>query len=77
MSDSRTPSPANSDTYSHPADKLFSLYLKEAEKVDRQMVEDWKGTTDGILIFVCGILRCSLITIMTMVLCRLVFSPLL
>ncbi|KAF9468351.1 hypothetical protein BDZ94DRAFT_1154121, partial [Collybia nuda] len=30
---------------------MFSIYLKEAEKVDRQMVEDWKGTTDGILIF--------------------------
>jgi hypothetical protein len=33
---------------------MFSLYLKEAEKIDRQMIEDWKGTTDGILIFVRG-----------------------
>jgi hypothetical protein len=46
---------ANADDRQSP-DFMFSLYLKEAEKVDRQMVEDWKGTTDGILIFVRGML---------------------
>jgi hypothetical protein len=67
--------PANSATYSHPADKMFSLYLKEAEKVDRQMVEDWKGTTDGILIFV-RVIYLSVLTL-TSFLHRQVFSPLL
>jgi hypothetical protein len=54
---------------------MFSLYLKEAEKVDRQMVEDWKGTTDGILIFVRRILLAVLIV--ASLLRRLVFFPLL
>jgi hypothetical protein len=47
----------------HPADKMFSLYWKKAEKVDRQMVEDWKGTTDGIFIFVRGILLSDLVVL--------------
>jgi hypothetical protein len=30
---------------------MFLLYLKEAEQIDRLMATNWKGTTDGILIF--------------------------
>ncbi|KZV66109.1 hypothetical protein PENSPDRAFT_551550, partial [Peniophora sp. CONT] len=31
--------------------KLWSLYLNDAEKRDKERVEHWKGSTDGILIF--------------------------
>jgi hypothetical protein len=47
---------ATPDSYRHNADMMFSLYLGEAEKIDRQLVGDWKGTADGILIFVRGVL---------------------
>lgn len=34
------------------ARKFWSLYVLKAEKVDKELVESWKGDTDGILIFV-------------------------
>ncbi|TDL27681.1 hypothetical protein BD410DRAFT_869054, partial [Rickenella mellea] len=34
-----------------PTDKMWSLYLAEAEKVDKALVESWTGDMDGILIF--------------------------
>lgn len=29
------------------------MYISEAEKFDKALVESWKGDMDGILIFVC------------------------
>ncbi|KAI0031456.1 hypothetical protein K488DRAFT_52034, partial [Vararia minispora EC-137] len=37
--------------FSDPKDKLWSLYLRNAEEEDRVNIESWKGDTDGILIF--------------------------
>ncbi|KAI9447530.1 hypothetical protein H4582DRAFT_1783215, partial [Lactarius indigo] len=31
---------------------LWSMYLTEAEKQDKEVIESWKGDTDGILVFV-------------------------
>ncbi|KAI0069180.1 hypothetical protein BV25DRAFT_1788559, partial [Artomyces pyxidatus] len=31
--------------------KIWSIYLSESEKYDKVLVENWKGDTDGILIF--------------------------
>ena len=35
-----------------PSEALFSMYLDRAIEDDKKMVERWKGTTDGILVFV-------------------------
>lgn len=35
-----------------PSWKVWSLYLGEADKQDKMLTENWKGDTDGILIFV-------------------------
>ena len=32
--------------------KVWSVYLSEAERQDRALAENWKGDTEGILIFV-------------------------
>ncbi len=34
------------------SDGLWSMYLSEAEKEDKEVTENWKGDTDGILVFV-------------------------
>jgi Family of unknown function (DUF6535) len=34
------------------SEDLFSMYLERAIEEDKAMVERWKSTTDGILIFV-------------------------
>ncbi|KAI0031452.1 hypothetical protein K488DRAFT_9727, partial [Vararia minispora EC-137] len=34
-----------------PADKFWNLYLRNAEEEDKVNIENWKGDTDGILIF--------------------------
>jgi hypothetical protein len=39
-------------TFVDPKDKFWSLYLEGAEAEDKARVENWKGDTDGILIFV-------------------------
>ncbi|KAF8269069.1 hypothetical protein EI94DRAFT_1575441, partial [Lactarius quietus] len=33
------------------SDGLWSMYLTEAEKQDKEVAESWKGDTDGILVF--------------------------
>ncbi|KAF8266282.1 hypothetical protein EI94DRAFT_217344 [Lactarius quietus] len=37
--------------YGDPSDKLFSVYLTQAEKFDKEESESWKGDTEGILVF--------------------------
>ncbi|KAH9992211.1 hypothetical protein BJV74DRAFT_726936, partial [Russula compacta] len=32
---------------------LFSVYLAQADKSDKEQSESWKGDTEGILVFVC------------------------
>ncbi|TDL27673.1 hypothetical protein BD410DRAFT_685394, partial [Rickenella mellea] len=34
-----------------PSDQMWSLYVDEAKRFDRALVESWKGEMDGILIF--------------------------
>ncbi|KAJ7825329.1 hypothetical protein B0H13DRAFT_1452798, partial [Mycena leptocephala] len=34
--------------------KLWAIYVSEAEKYDRGLVESWKSDMEGILIFVCA-----------------------
>ena len=38
--------------YGDSSDKLFSVYLSQAEKFDKESSESWKGDTEGILVFV-------------------------
>ena len=38
--------------YSNASGKVWSVYLNEAEKQDTALAENWKGDTEGILIFV-------------------------
>ncbi|KAI0322069.1 hypothetical protein OF83DRAFT_1050069, partial [Amylostereum chailletii] len=38
-------------TYNDPADKLWAIYLKDADKKDDEMVATLKGDADGVLIF--------------------------
>ncbi|KAI0306815.1 hypothetical protein B0F90DRAFT_1849195 [Multifurca ochricompacta] len=39
------------ESYGDPSGKLWSMYLTEAEKQDKEITESWKGDTDGILVF--------------------------
>lgn len=41
--------PKSSDT----SGKVWSVYLSEADRQDKALAENWKGDTEGILIFVC------------------------
>ena len=41
------------EKYGDPSDKLFSVYLAQADKSDQEQSESWKGDTEGILVFVC------------------------
>jgi len=36
----------------HPSGKIWSVYVSEAEKEDKALVEGWKGDMEGLLIFV-------------------------
>ena len=38
--------------YGDPSDKLFSVYLAQADKYDKEQAESWKGDAEGILVFV-------------------------
>jgi hypothetical protein len=49
-SSSSTSSAAHEDAV---AAKLWAIYVSEAEKYDRGLVESWKSDMEGILIFVC------------------------
>ncbi|KAJ7454619.1 hypothetical protein B0H11DRAFT_1740356, partial [Mycena galericulata] len=42
------------------AAKLWSVYVREAEKYDRALVESWKSDMEGMLIFVPGLFSASL-----------------
>ncbi|KAJ7150040.1 hypothetical protein C8R43DRAFT_862859, partial [Mycena crocata] len=35
--------------------KLWAVYVSEAEKYDKGLLESWKSDMEGILIFLCGI----------------------
>ncbi|KAI0292617.1 hypothetical protein B0F90DRAFT_1769617 [Multifurca ochricompacta] len=37
--------------YNDASEKVWSVYLSEADKEDKALVENWKGDTDGALIF--------------------------
>jgi hypothetical protein len=34
--------------------KLWAVYVSEAEKYDKSLVESWKSDMEAMLIFVCG-----------------------
>ncbi|KZV68825.1 hypothetical protein PENSPDRAFT_609583, partial [Peniophora sp. CONT] len=38
-------------TFLDPRDRIWSLYIDNVEKRDRSRLEQWKGDTEGILIF--------------------------
>lgn len=38
--------------YGDSSDTLFSVYLAQADKFDKEQSESWKGDTEGILVFV-------------------------
>jgi hypothetical protein len=38
--------------YGDSSDKMFSVYLSQADKFDKEQSESWKGDTEGILVFV-------------------------
>ncbi len=40
------------EKYGDSSDGLWSMYLTEAEKQDKDVTESWKGDTEGILVFV-------------------------
>ncbi|KAH9011163.1 hypothetical protein EDB85DRAFT_2160251 [Lactarius pseudohatsudake] len=40
------------ENHGDSSDGLWSMYLTEAEKQDKEVTETWKGDTDGILVFV-------------------------
>jgi hypothetical protein len=46
------------DNYGDSSGKLWSIYLAEAEKEDKELTEAWKGEADSILVFVS---KCSCI----------------
>ncbi len=38
--------------YGDPSDRLFSVYLTQADRFDKEQSESWRGDTEGILVFV-------------------------
>ncbi|KAH8993891.1 hypothetical protein EDB86DRAFT_1317031 [Lactarius hatsudake] len=46
-----TPQIQRDENQGDSSDGLWSIYLTEAEKQDTQVIESWKGDTDGILVF--------------------------
>jgi uncharacterized membrane protein len=46
--------PSDEDpSHDRAAAKLWSVYISEAEKYDKGLVESWKTDMEGMLIFVC------------------------
>ncbi|KAF8261192.1 hypothetical protein EI94DRAFT_1891708 [Lactarius quietus] len=39
------------EKYEDSSDGVWSMYLTEAKKQDRDVIESWKGDTEGILFF--------------------------
>lgn len=46
------------DNYGDSSGKLWSIYLAEAEKEDKELTEAWKGEADSILVFVSTDVSC-------------------
>ena len=40
------------ENYGDSSGRLWMMYLTEAEQEDKEITENWKGETDGILVFV-------------------------
>ncbi|KAI9457940.1 hypothetical protein BJY52DRAFT_1149938, partial [Lactarius psammicola] len=45
------PDPQQGEKYGDSSDGIWSMYLTEAEKQDKDVTESWKGDTEGILVF--------------------------
>ncbi|TDL14156.1 hypothetical protein BD410DRAFT_757353, partial [Rickenella mellea] len=45
--------------YDHPSDNMWSIYVAEADKFDKTLVDSWRGDMEGILIF-AGLFSASL-----------------
>ncbi|KAH8987571.1 hypothetical protein EDB86DRAFT_2106920 [Lactarius hatsudake] len=43
--------PQRGENYGDSSGRLWLLYLTEAEKEDKEITENWKGDTEGILVF--------------------------
>ncbi|KAH9173290.1 hypothetical protein EDB89DRAFT_1905319 [Lactarius sanguifluus] len=43
--------PQRGENYGDSSGRLWMLYLTEAEKEDKEITENWKGDTEGILVF--------------------------
>ena len=52
--------------YGDPSDQLFSVYLAQADKFDKEQSESWKGDTEGILVFVCRRATLDLVPLTTL-----------
>lgn len=51
--------PSLDSAYTEAYRTLWALYMLNTEKFDKELVESWKGDTDGILIFVRALAPCS------------------
>jgi hypothetical protein len=49
---SSLPSDVAEGSYGDSSDKIFSVYLSQADKFDKEQSDSWKGDTEGILVFV-------------------------
>ena len=47
------------EKYGDSSDGIWSMYLTEAEKQDKDVTESWKGDTEGILVFVSPTPSCE------------------
>lgn len=36
----------------YSTDKIWAMYVADAERIDKALAESWRGDMDGILIFV-------------------------
>ncbi|KAH9180732.1 hypothetical protein EDB89DRAFT_61106 [Lactarius sanguifluus] len=45
------PDPQQGEKFGDSSDGLWSMYLTEAEKQDKDVTESWKGDAEGILVF--------------------------
>ena len=47
-----SPADSTADSDDLASAKLWAVYISEAEKYDKALVESWKSDMDGLLIFV-------------------------
>ncbi|KAH9043054.1 hypothetical protein EDB85DRAFT_906141 [Lactarius pseudohatsudake] len=50
------PDPQQGEKFGDSSDGLWSMYLTEAEKQDKDVTESWKGDAEGILVFTWSVL---------------------